>query len=330
VEIDMKYEKTKSDLLIDLKEQMTFIRNSSLLYDKGYINEAKNLALRIRILVYDNPKTNSRSLLGLLKVKDKLEYYNKIPADVDNSKCFMGIGMSMSNRGLKFGPMLTPPERKCSFDEWWNSIFLKDADSTIRRNYIIRSVVHMDGGAHIDPKLDKIFSNKKIFNPLLTFKYVNSIFIKGLNYSLIGDMDNALITYDIVLEKLKLIKGIEPYKIKFATYNNIVTHRMKDEMYDETIKICNEVLESLHEVGINKDNIWKYNDYVNNLGENDGTLLAKQLAKCLCNKSTAYFKLQNYAAATKIYEEFSNIFSNTNNVEINNYLIQLKAVLGIS
>jgi len=52
----------REDLELQLKEQVGFLRTSARLYDEGDRTEAKRLANALRILLYDQGK--SQSLLG--------------------------------------------------------------------------------------------------------------------------------------------------------------------------------------------------------------------------------------------------------------------------
>lgn len=54
-------------LLNHLKEQIFFLQASSSSYDRGFMSEAKRLAVVIRVLVHDTPK--SQSLLSQMDKK---------------------------------------------------------------------------------------------------------------------------------------------------------------------------------------------------------------------------------------------------------------------
>ena len=63
-----KYIQTKDELLEHLKNQIAFMKQSASSYDDGFEDEAKRLAVTIRILVHDT--NNSTSLLTSLNKKN--------------------------------------------------------------------------------------------------------------------------------------------------------------------------------------------------------------------------------------------------------------------
>lgn len=66
----MKIAQSKNELKIHLSEQIGFLKTSSHLYDLGFENEAKRLAVTLRVLLSDTK--NSTSLLTALDLKNKL------------------------------------------------------------------------------------------------------------------------------------------------------------------------------------------------------------------------------------------------------------------
>ena len=63
-----KYVQTRDELLDHLKDQIAFMKQSTNSYDNGWEDEAKRLAVAIRLLLHDTPK--STSLLTLLDKKN--------------------------------------------------------------------------------------------------------------------------------------------------------------------------------------------------------------------------------------------------------------------
>lgn len=169
---------TKEDLKSHLKEQIQFLLRSGQSYDEGFTSEAKRLAVVIRVLLHDTRR--SISLLKLLEKKNILFYdtayeydpYNLAPT---TALVMMGVGPE----GAKYIPPLDDDmrahlnDRKVSFEKWWNKIVIADTNGNkLTRKDLILSVANTDGGAHIDPKLNKDYATLTKFNSL-GWKYVS-------------------------------------------------------------------------------------------------------------------------------------------------------------
>ena len=72
-DLSMNILQTEEDLRDQLKVQIGFLVQSSDAYDRGNVDEAKILAIALRILLHDKGRT-SVSLLTLLNKKDILFY----------------------------------------------------------------------------------------------------------------------------------------------------------------------------------------------------------------------------------------------------------------
>lgn len=58
-----------------LEEQLKLLKNSAELYDKGRVEEALNIAIRLRVLFYDT--ANSTSLIKYLKQKETIRLHQR-------------------------------------------------------------------------------------------------------------------------------------------------------------------------------------------------------------------------------------------------------------
>lgn len=174
------YDQTKEDLLAHLKEHIYFIDSSCHAYDKGFSHEAKRIAVSIRILLHDT--RNSRSLLSQLNMKDSMLFYDTA-LDYNPRNLLPTLGLVMPKLG--FGPDTDsgfipplddgPPHRykngKILFEPWWNKIVLTDgAGKKWTRKDLVLIISNKDGGAHVDPKLDKIYANITRHSSLYTFQ----------------------------------------------------------------------------------------------------------------------------------------------------------------
>lgn len=168
---------TNKELKTHLKEQIEFLKRSSKSYDDGFKSEAKRLAVIIRVLLHDTG--NSTSLLQQLDKKDILFYDTSLDYNPNNQLSTLGLIMTkMGPDGAEYVPPLDfgPPSRyskgKVEFDDWWNKIIFADQNNnTMTRKQLVLAVCNRDGGAHIDPKLNKAYADITRNNSL-GFKYI--------------------------------------------------------------------------------------------------------------------------------------------------------------
>lgn len=162
-----KISQTQDELLGHLAEQIIFLINSSKSFDDGFLCEAKRIATVIRVLLYDNPKSDSRSLLKQLD-KENIGFYDTasdINLDLRGRIPQWGLLVISLRSGQYIAPLDNlPPDRlkkgKVSFDEWWNKIVLMDyAGNTFTRCRLIKTLADKEGGAHVDPRLDEDYVN---------------------------------------------------------------------------------------------------------------------------------------------------------------------------
>lgn len=154
----MKVSQSKEELKSQLQEQIQFLKASSSLYDAGFENEAKRLAVTLRVLLSDTK--NSKSLLTVLELKDKLFFYDWINEMEKGTVHRTMIGVIGTAHGIKFMPSFPINSyKKVTFEEWWNRIVVFDKSTIISfdRGEIIRSVADMDGGAHVDAKINETY-----------------------------------------------------------------------------------------------------------------------------------------------------------------------------
>jgi hypothetical protein len=168
-----KYTQTRDELLGHLKAQIAFMQKSASSYDNGFEDEAKRLAGVIRVLVHDT--SQSTSLLSLLDKKN-IKFYNSASSfNPRNIAPYISLTMmKLSPEGafhvapLDGGPPVRSRTDKISFRLWWEGMFvIKDKNSeTFTRKGLVLSTANMDGGAHVDPHLDKAYANLSRFNSL--------------------------------------------------------------------------------------------------------------------------------------------------------------------
>jgi hypothetical protein len=173
----MKTERTQDELLNHLDESLKFLKASSDSFDSGFPGEAKRLAVIVRTLIHDTGA--SHSLLGLLKIKDDMEFYNTaIPYDKTNLAPYHGlVKLFMGSKGGNYVPLLSEkeglsghPNNYISFEVWWNEVVIDDKQSnSYTRRGLMDLLANKEGGAHVDSKID---TNYKELNNQMGWKQV--------------------------------------------------------------------------------------------------------------------------------------------------------------
>ena len=169
-----KYVQTRDELLEHLRDQIRFMKLSAASFDNGFEDEAKRLAVVIRVLVHDT--RNSISLLTLLDKKNIDFYDSAVPYDPRNLVTYNGLTMMRISTAegasyvapLDDGSPVRSRTREISFKIWWDGVFvIKDKyGKTLTRKDLVLSVANTDGGAHVDPNLDETYSNLTRFNSM--------------------------------------------------------------------------------------------------------------------------------------------------------------------
>jgi hypothetical protein len=150
---------TKEDLIEHLWEQMHFLCQAAIRFDKGDDLEAKNLATTLRILLHDT--SQSKSLLGQLELKNKLFLSTKSPGrGLASDHGLIGLKIPLNeNEECKYIPAGLGCQYR-NFKDWWNEkvvvVHGEDGFEFTRRN-IILYMTNEDGGAHVDPKINEFY-----------------------------------------------------------------------------------------------------------------------------------------------------------------------------
>lgn len=163
-----------SDLQGHLAEQIAFLESSCAAFDGGQEIEAKRIAVNLRILFHDT--RTSKSLLGQLNMLNGpfVDTSTKpIPGNMvaHNSLAFVEVGTV-----VRYIPMLDRVDAKhVTFSEWWNGvIFVVDNQKELSRAKLVLITANQDGGAHVDPSLDKAYADLTRNNSLGFTKFDES------------------------------------------------------------------------------------------------------------------------------------------------------------
>lgn len=167
---------TSNDLMNHLNEQIGFLQRSCELFDNGYKSESKRIALVIRVLLHDT--NNSVSLLKQIGKKNIL-FYDTSDYNPENLMQKLGIvKLRMTSQRVEFlpllddGPFINPEKEKITFDDWWNGVVFVDVKrNTITRKKLILDISNQDGGAHIDPTINKVYAGLTRDNSLGVFEH---------------------------------------------------------------------------------------------------------------------------------------------------------------
>jgi len=157
--------RTNNELMEFLSEQIHFLKESCVSYDKGMTGEAKRLAVVIRVLLHDT--SHSISLLNQLDSKNILFFDTSIPFNTENLLSHQGLTMIINGPdGAEYIPRcLAPPrpelspQKQLEFEKWWKGTVLIDKErNEFSRKDLVLNLCDKEGGAHVDPKLDPRFA----------------------------------------------------------------------------------------------------------------------------------------------------------------------------
>lgn len=150
---------TQSELQTHLEQQLAFVKRSAASYDAGYDDEAKRLAVTIRVLLHDT--NNSHSVLHQLGRKETLRFHDSAhPYDPRSKASHSGLVKTAMQTTGPSRPRptlddLPVPPRNIAFAHWWDGIvFVDNAGTKFTRRDIVLAAANQDGGAHVDPGLD--------------------------------------------------------------------------------------------------------------------------------------------------------------------------------
>lgn len=189
-----------SDFDIQLTRQLKYLRASCALYDAGEHDEAVRMALVLRVLLHQPPKSKDKSLLNHLGMQNRLDYVDTgvyrsllMPAlqayVAETSPGMMVVGSGAHEVGLVeqgdagngrvgwYAPLRLLRYKKGSpydkatpgvskFTEWWNNPLVETTEQkSFSRKNLVLIMCNQDGGSHVDDTLDADYS-KLIIDPM--------------------------------------------------------------------------------------------------------------------------------------------------------------------
>lgn len=131
-----KTPQSKEDLEQHLDEQLRFLSRSADAYDAGFTDEAKRLAVTIRILVHDT--RNSTSLMTQLNQKTRPFYDTSVPDEAGNLVPYAALTQIAAGiEGATYLPFLDGPlprgiqPRHVEFEPWWTASIIRTVNENI-------------------------------------------------------------------------------------------------------------------------------------------------------------------------------------------------------
>jgi hypothetical protein len=144
---------TRSELRAHLEQQLGFLELSAASFDEGYESEAKRLAVTLRVLLHDTPK--SHSLLGQLGKADQAFADTALDFDPTNPVPYSGLVFEALGPPKTRHVALLDDAPVCGstpFHAWWTApLFVDNERKILTRKDLILFAVNQDGGAHVDP-----------------------------------------------------------------------------------------------------------------------------------------------------------------------------------
>lgn len=162
--------RTHNMLLVDLINQMVFLKTSCDTFDQQNQNEALRMAVSLRVLFHDT--SSSSSILKQLGIKDKILIEDSsLPIapqkQADGSFILHGlpglIGIGATPKGGKFiAPLALRNGSKgyLNFQSWWDSPCIPAPRcKPYSRKELVLDLVNKEGGAHINKKIKKAYQD---------------------------------------------------------------------------------------------------------------------------------------------------------------------------
>jgi SEC-C motif len=154
-----KVPRTPAELEQELNDQLELLKLDAKNYDAGTEIAAKSMAAKLRLLFHDGGSCHS--LLRQTDKSDVLFYDTAQEIIPHNPFAYSGlIVVNIHGANPKYVAPLDnitqQSARQISFGDWWNAIVFKDQEhNEFSRKDLVRSLADQDGGAHVDPGLDK-------------------------------------------------------------------------------------------------------------------------------------------------------------------------------
>ncbi|WP_100637764.1 hypothetical protein [Marinobacter salexigens] len=149
----------QDELESQLEKQIQYLVRSAEAFDAGHQDEAPRIATTIRILLHESRR--SRSLLGLLRVRGKIQILSTSTFDFKTDKTYGTCtltGFETDSQGMRVVPQYdrVARSRPMPAHQWWNEVIFRmpQMDKYTRRDFVL-FCANKDGGAHVDSHPEK-------------------------------------------------------------------------------------------------------------------------------------------------------------------------------
>lgn len=156
----------RTELMEQLVAQANFLQASATAYDSGFKDEAKRMAVSLRILFFS--KNKNKSLIDQIDGNDMLYYLSTATPYSENNLLthagLLHIFLSSDSGGTLYAPLSKDNSfhKWRLFSDWWNEVVIKDKKgTTYTREELILTTADKDGGAHVDPTISDAFASLK-------------------------------------------------------------------------------------------------------------------------------------------------------------------------
>lgn len=159
-----RIERSIGDKRAMLREQILLLTSYADSYDAGQRAFAKPMATSLRLLIHHH--RNSISLLQQLGLRQGRFFAVAKKVNPKNllTECKLLV-MHITGHGAHYVAWTAPlgMRQRLPFPEWWSAPVLKGHSGvTMCRRDVITAMADMDGGAHVDPALDKVYHQFRI------------------------------------------------------------------------------------------------------------------------------------------------------------------------
>jgi hypothetical protein len=154
-----KVPRTIPELEQELNDQIELLKLDLANYDAGMEIAAKGIAAKLRVLLHDS--RTCHSLLGQIGKNVALFHDTSHKFEPGNVFTYSGlITVSALTHNPKYNaPLDNLPQgsdRQIAFDDWWNAVvFLDKEHEEFSRRDLVLTLADQDGGAHVDPEVEK-------------------------------------------------------------------------------------------------------------------------------------------------------------------------------
>ncbi len=172
-----KYAQSIDELREHLLDQIEFLKSSADAFDRGDEREAKRLAASIRVIAH-NTSGKSKSLLSQLNLESGEFFDSAFEQNPASQLSHSGLIVKLISKssGAQYQAFLDDVPhgkiRTVDFRVWWESLIFVDPEAGgFSRKDLVLKVANQDGGAHVDPEIDRSYAKLSRGNSLQDFYY---------------------------------------------------------------------------------------------------------------------------------------------------------------